>query len=121
MTAVPTVLDDRFRAAAAASGELDVAYDLLDDTPVGRLLVGVRAHDDVRHAGRAGGSSARSARRRHGHEPEPAADRSPLPSRRRSERQPHRLRRGPRPEGVAPPARGRPSVAPSAVSAIMPA
>lgn len=41
MTAVPTVLDERFRAAAAASGELDVAYDMLDDTPVGRLLVGV--------------------------------------------------------------------------------
>ena len=41
MTAVPTVLDQRFRAAAAASGELDVAYDVLDDTPVGRLLVGV--------------------------------------------------------------------------------
>jgi methylated-DNA-[protein]-cysteine S-methyltransferase len=41
MTGVPTVLDQRFRAAAAASGELDVAYDLLDDTPVGRLLVGV--------------------------------------------------------------------------------
>ena len=41
MTAVPTVLDDRFRAAAAASGELDVAYDVLDDTPVGPLLVGV--------------------------------------------------------------------------------
>ena len=35
MTAVPTVLDERFRAAAAASGELDVAYDVLDDTPVG--------------------------------------------------------------------------------------
>jgi methylated-DNA-[protein]-cysteine S-methyltransferase len=41
MTAVPTVLDERFRAAAAASGELDLAYDVLDDTPVGRLLVGV--------------------------------------------------------------------------------
>ncbi|HZC74543.1 MAG TPA: hypothetical protein VE220_01100, partial [Gaiellaceae bacterium] len=38
---VPTLLDERFRAAAAASGELDVAYDLLDDTPVGPLLVGV--------------------------------------------------------------------------------
>ncbi len=41
---VPTVLDERFRAAAAASGELDVAYDVLDDTPVGSLLVGVSAH-----------------------------------------------------------------------------
>ncbi len=41
MTGIPTVLDDRFRAAAAASGELDVAYDVLDDTPVGSLLVGV--------------------------------------------------------------------------------
>jgi methylated-DNA-[protein]-cysteine S-methyltransferase len=41
MTQVPTTLDERFRAAAAASGELDVAYDVLDDTPVGRLLVGV--------------------------------------------------------------------------------
>jgi methylated-DNA-[protein]-cysteine S-methyltransferase len=41
MTRVPTVLDERFRTAAAASGDLDVAYDVLDDTPVGRLLVGV--------------------------------------------------------------------------------
>jgi methylated-DNA-[protein]-cysteine S-methyltransferase len=41
MTGFPTTLDDRFRAAAAASGDLDVAYDVLDDTPVGRLLVGV--------------------------------------------------------------------------------
>lgn len=41
MTAVPTTLDERFRAAAAASGDLDVAYDVLDDTPVGPLLVGV--------------------------------------------------------------------------------
>jgi methylated-DNA-[protein]-cysteine S-methyltransferase len=41
MTGVPTALDERFRAAAAASGELDVAYDVLDDTPVGSLLVGV--------------------------------------------------------------------------------
>ena len=42
MTGVPTVLDERFRAAAAVSGgQLDVAYDLLDDTPVGPLLVGV--------------------------------------------------------------------------------
>jgi methylated-DNA-[protein]-cysteine S-methyltransferase len=41
MTGVPTFLDERFRAAAAASGELDVAYDVLDDTPVGTLLVGV--------------------------------------------------------------------------------
>jgi methylated-DNA-[protein]-cysteine S-methyltransferase len=41
MTTVPTVLDERFRTAAALSGELDVAYDVLDDTPVGPLLVGV--------------------------------------------------------------------------------
>ena len=41
MTGVPTVLDERFRAAAAASGDLDVAYDLLDDTPIGSLIVGV--------------------------------------------------------------------------------
>jgi methylated-DNA-[protein]-cysteine S-methyltransferase len=41
MTGVPTALDERFRAAAIASGELDVAYDVLDDTPVGPLLVGV--------------------------------------------------------------------------------
>ena len=43
MTGVPTALDERFRAAAAASGDLDVAYDVLDDTPVGPLLVGVSA------------------------------------------------------------------------------
>ena len=41
MTGVPATLDARFRAAAAATGELDVAYDVLDDTPVGPLLVGV--------------------------------------------------------------------------------
>ena len=41
MTGVPATLDARFRAAAAATGELDVAYDVLDDTPVGKLLVGV--------------------------------------------------------------------------------
>ena len=36
---VSNQLDRRFRAAAAASGDLDVHYDLLD-TPVGPLLVG---------------------------------------------------------------------------------
>ena len=36
---VSNELDRRFRAAAAASGDLDVHYDLLD-TPVGQLLVG---------------------------------------------------------------------------------
>ena len=34
-------LDERFRAAAAAEGLLDVAYDVFDDTAVGPLLVGV--------------------------------------------------------------------------------
>jgi methylated-DNA-[protein]-cysteine S-methyltransferase len=41
MTGVPATLDERFRAAAAAADLLDVAYDVLDDTPVGSLLVGV--------------------------------------------------------------------------------
>jgi methylated-DNA-[protein]-cysteine S-methyltransferase len=41
MTGVPATLDERFRAAAAATGVLDVAFDVLDDTPVGSLLVGV--------------------------------------------------------------------------------
>lgn len=41
MTGVPATLDARFRAAASATGDLDVAYDVLDDTPVGKLLVGV--------------------------------------------------------------------------------
>jgi methylated-DNA-[protein]-cysteine S-methyltransferase len=40
MTGVPTVLDERFRAAAAAERVLDVAYDVFD-TPVGPLLLGV--------------------------------------------------------------------------------
>jgi methylated-DNA-[protein]-cysteine S-methyltransferase len=35
----PSALDERFRAAAGASGLLDVAYDLTE-TPVGTLLVG---------------------------------------------------------------------------------
>jgi methylated-DNA-[protein]-cysteine S-methyltransferase len=34
-------IDERFRAAAAAEGLLDVAYDILADTPIGPLLVGV--------------------------------------------------------------------------------
>ena len=40
MTTVPTTLDQRFRDAAAASGLLDVSYDIAD-TPVGPLLVAV--------------------------------------------------------------------------------
>jgi methylated-DNA-[protein]-cysteine S-methyltransferase len=40
MTISPA-LDDRFRAAAAASGLLDVAFDVVEDAPVGPLLVGV--------------------------------------------------------------------------------
>ena len=38
---VSTALDERFRTAAAAAALLDVAYDVLTDTPVGPLLVGV--------------------------------------------------------------------------------
>jgi methylated-DNA-[protein]-cysteine S-methyltransferase len=34
-------LDERFRAAASRAGLLDVAFDVLEDTPVGNLLVGV--------------------------------------------------------------------------------
>jgi methylated-DNA-[protein]-cysteine S-methyltransferase len=34
-------IDERFRAAAAAEGLLDVAYDVFDDTAIGPLLVGV--------------------------------------------------------------------------------
>jgi len=37
-------LDERFRAAAAAEGLLDVAYDVLPDTAIGALLVGVTDH-----------------------------------------------------------------------------
>jgi methylated-DNA-[protein]-cysteine S-methyltransferase len=40
MTISPT-LDERFRAAAAEAGLLDVAFDVVGDTPVGPLLVGV--------------------------------------------------------------------------------
>ena len=42
--AVSPALDERFRAAAAAEGLLDVAYDVLTDTPIGPLLVGVTGH-----------------------------------------------------------------------------
>jgi methylated-DNA-[protein]-cysteine S-methyltransferase len=38
MTTVPTPVDNQFRAAAAAEGLLDVAYDL-SDSPVGSLLL----------------------------------------------------------------------------------
>jgi methylated-DNA-[protein]-cysteine S-methyltransferase len=41
VTTVSPALDERFRAAAAAAGLLDVAFDVLTDTPVGALLVGV--------------------------------------------------------------------------------
>jgi methylated-DNA-[protein]-cysteine S-methyltransferase len=41
---VSAALDERFRAAAAAEGLLDVAYDVLPDTPIGSLLVGVTGH-----------------------------------------------------------------------------
>jgi methylated-DNA-[protein]-cysteine S-methyltransferase len=44
MTPVPASLDRSFREAAAAAGLLDVAFDVLDDTPVGPLLVGVTDH-----------------------------------------------------------------------------
>ena len=37
-------LDDRFRSAAADTGLLDAAYDVLPDTPIGDLLVGVTDH-----------------------------------------------------------------------------
>jgi methylated-DNA-[protein]-cysteine S-methyltransferase len=40
VTLSPT-LDERFRAAAAAAELLDVAYDVLPETPVGPLLIGV--------------------------------------------------------------------------------
>jgi methylated-DNA-[protein]-cysteine S-methyltransferase len=40
VTTVPTELDNRFRAAAADAGLLDVAYDVVE-SPIGELLVGV--------------------------------------------------------------------------------
>ena len=40
MTSVSTELDDRFRAAAAEAGLLDVAYDVVE-SPLGELFVGV--------------------------------------------------------------------------------
>lgn len=41
MSPVPATLDERFREAAASAGLLDAAFDVLDETPVGPLLVGV--------------------------------------------------------------------------------
>lgn len=41
---VSHALDERFRAAAAAEGLLDVAFDVVEDTPIGPLLVGVTDH-----------------------------------------------------------------------------
>jgi methylated-DNA-[protein]-cysteine S-methyltransferase len=43
MTVSPA-LDERFRTAAAAANLLDVAFDVITDTPVGPLLVGVTDH-----------------------------------------------------------------------------
>jgi methylated-DNA-[protein]-cysteine S-methyltransferase len=45
---VSPALDERFRAAAAAAGLLDAAYDILEDTPIGDLLVGVTDHGVAR-------------------------------------------------------------------------
>jgi methylated-DNA-[protein]-cysteine S-methyltransferase len=44
MTTLSPALDERFRAAAAATGLLDAAFDVLADTPVGDLVVGVTDH-----------------------------------------------------------------------------
>ena len=44
MSPVPSSLDERFRSAAVASGLLDVAFDIFEDTPVGPLLVGITDH-----------------------------------------------------------------------------
>ena len=44
MTAVSPMLDARFRAAAAATGLLDAAFDVVGDTPIGDLVVGVTDH-----------------------------------------------------------------------------
>jgi methylated-DNA-[protein]-cysteine S-methyltransferase len=43
MTVSPA-LDERFRAAAAAADLLDVAFDVVPDTPIGPLLIGVTDH-----------------------------------------------------------------------------
>ena len=45
---ISPALDERFRAAAAAAGLLDAAYDILEDTPIGDLLVGVTDHGVAR-------------------------------------------------------------------------
>jgi methylated-DNA-[protein]-cysteine S-methyltransferase len=44
MTTVSPELDAHFRAAAASTGLLDAAYDIVTDTPLGDLLVGVTDH-----------------------------------------------------------------------------
>ena len=44
MTTISPALDARFRAAAAATGLLDAAFDVVVDTPIGDLLVGVTDH-----------------------------------------------------------------------------
>jgi methylated-DNA-[protein]-cysteine S-methyltransferase len=44
VTTISPALDDRFRAAAAATGLLDAAFDVVSDTPIGDLLVGVTDH-----------------------------------------------------------------------------
>lgn len=43
MTVSPS-LDERFRMAAAAAQLLDVAFDVVDETPIGPLLIGVTDH-----------------------------------------------------------------------------
>jgi methylated-DNA-[protein]-cysteine S-methyltransferase len=44
VSTVTPALDERFRAAAAASGLLDAAFDVVTETPIGDLLVGATSH-----------------------------------------------------------------------------
>ena len=104
-------LDEYF---AGERQEFDLEVDLGPAREFGRAVLerarprALRRADDLRHARRARRPAARGPRRRHDHEPEPRADRAPLPPRRRLDRLARRLRGRARPQAHAARARRRP-------------
>ena len=108
--AVRRQLDEYFEGKRT---EFELPIDLRHQAPFSRAVldrlarVPYGASDDLRRAGRRGAPPQGRAGGRHGHEPEPGADRPPVPPRRRCERLAHRLRRRARAQGAAARARGR--------------
>ena len=103
-------LDEYF---AGERREFDLPVDLRLARDFGRTVLRrarprpLRRADHLRRAGREGRPPPRRPRGRHGHEPEPCADRAPMPPGRRLDRLADRLRRRARPQAHAARAGGR--------------